>query len=346
MADVTVIGAGVFGLSIAWRCLSRGATVRVIEKRHVGAGSSGGIVGALAPHVPENWNEKKAFQLDSLLMAQDFWAEVDAASGLSSGYARLGRLQPIADDKAHALAETRKTGAKELWQGRAQWQVIPASQAGDWAPSSPSGHLIHDTLSARINPRAACDSLAKAIIAKGGVIAQGDGTAATGTTVWATGYEGLLELSANHTRSVGNGVKGQAVLLRHDAKDQPQLFADGLHIIPHADGTVAIGSTTEREFDTPSATDNGCDDLLIRARTAFPVLGDAPEILRWAGVRPRARTRAPMLGAYPDKPGHFIANGGFKIGFGMAPKIADVMADLMLDGRDHIPADFRVEANY
>ena len=66
---------------------------------------------------------------------------------------------------------------------------------------------------------------------------------------------------------------------------------------------------------------------------------------RWAGIRPRARTRAPMLGAWPDRAGHFIANGGFKIGFGMAPKVAQTMADLILDGRDTIPAAFRVEAN-
>jgi glycine/D-amino acid oxidase-like deaminating enzyme len=37
-----------------------------------------------------------------------------------------------------------------------------------------------------------------------------------------------------------------------------------------------------------------------------------------------------------------VANGGFKIGFGMAPKVAEVMADLVLDGRDGIPEGFRV----
>ena len=66
---------------------------------------------------------------------------------------------------------------------------------------------------------------------------------------------------------------------------------------------------------------------------------------RWAGVRPRARSRAPMLGAWPGRPGHFVANGGFKIGFGMAPKVAEVMADLVLAGRDAIPEGFRVEDN-
>jgi glycine oxidase len=68
-ADVTVRGGGIFGLSIAWACLQHGAKVRVIETAGWGAGSSGGLVGALSPHVPEAWNAKKAFQLESLLMA-------------------------------------------------------------------------------------------------------------------------------------------------------------------------------------------------------------------------------------------------------------------------------------
>ena len=67
-------GAGIFGLSVAWACLKRGARVRVVDPGGPGTGSSGGLVGALAPHVPENWNPKKAFQLDSLLMADGFWA--------------------------------------------------------------------------------------------------------------------------------------------------------------------------------------------------------------------------------------------------------------------------------
>jgi glycine oxidase len=52
-----------------------------------------------------------------------------------------------------------------------------------------------------------------------------------------------------------------------------------------------------------------------------------------------------VLGAHPVHDGQFIANGGFKIGFGMAPKVAEVMADLVLDGVDRIPAGFRPEAS-
>ncbi|MCV2881636.1 NAD(P)/FAD-dependent oxidoreductase [Actibacterium sp. XHP0104] len=342
--DVTIRGAGAFGLSVGYAIARRGARVRVVEPRRVGAGSSGGIVGALAPHTPERWNDKKAFQFDSLIMASEFWADVAQVSGRSPGYGRTGRLQPVADDRALTLAQERAEQAGDLWQGKAIWELRPASDFGDWAPPSPSGMVIHDTLTGRLHPAQACAALAAGISALGGEIVIGDAPDA-GAVIWATGYEGLLDLSHEMGKPVGNGVKGQAILLRHDRRDLPQLFADTIHFVPHADGTLAIGSTSEREFDAPDTTDALLDDLYARAMTVVPALRGAEVLSRWAGVRPRAKSRAPMLGPWPGRPGHFIANGGFKIGFGMAPKVAQVMADLVLKGQDDIPAAFRVEAS-
>lgn len=341
MVDVTVRGAGIFGLSVAWACARRGAKVQVIETVTVGAGSSGGVVGALSPHVPEAWNDKKAFQLDSLLMAADWWAGVEAASGLSSGYGRLGRLQPLADARAVDAARQRGEGAKALWQGRADWRVLPATGAA-WEPLSPSGWLVQDTLSARIAPREALAALVAGLQALGGTLVIGEGRD-RGLVVHATGLAGLLALSQSLGRKVGSGVKGQALTIRYPAEGAPQLFVYGLHIVPHADGTVAIGSTSETSWVDPGP-DAALEGLLARAVQALPVLAGATVVTRWAGIRPRAASRAPVLGAIPGQPGHFIANGGFKIGFGMAPNIAELMADLLLDGQDHIPPPFRVEA--
>ena len=341
--DLTVMGGGIFGLACAWEAARRGARVRLIERHALGAGSSGGLVGALAPHVPENWNDKKQFQLESLLMAGDWWAEVAATGGTDPGYLRSGRLQPIPDDRALTNARARIAESETLWQGRATWRVIPATGAA-WEPHSPTGYLIQDTLTARLHPRRAVAALTAALRAKGADILIGD-HAPQGPTLWATGYPGLIDLNTAFAQPVGAGVKGQALLLRHDARDLPQLFADALHIVPHADGTTAIGSTSENTWDDPAATDAQLDAILARAIAAIPALAQAPVIDRWAGIRPRARTRAPMLGAWPGRPGHFIANGGFKIGFGMAPKVACVMADLILSGQDGIPPGFTVAAN-
>ncbi len=344
MVDVTVMGAGIFGLSVAYACQMRGAKVRVIDDVAVGAGSSGGLVGALAPHTPHRWDAVKIFQLESLLMAQDHWRMVDELSGVSSGYGRIGRLQPIPTPRMLALSQERHEDAKTMWRGRAQWSVVASDAFGAWAPKSKTGFLVHDTLSARMRPRGAAHSLAGAIVALGGEVLFGDHKP-LGKVVWATGYRGLLALSREFGFEVGNGVKGQSAILEYDAGEVPQLFANSLYVVPHSNGTLAVGSTSERSFDVPDQVDQNLDELLGRVFTQFPFLAKAKVLEKWAGVRPRSNTMAPMLGKYPGKDGQFIVNGGFKTGFGMAPKIGAAMADLVLEGDSTaIPDTFAVKA--
>ena len=342
MDDVTIRGAGIFGLSIAWECARRGAKVTVVDPQGIAAGSSGGIVGALAPHVPENWNSKKAFQFDSLMMAEAFWTQVEQSGGKSSGYARLGRIQPVLDTAALELAYQRGETAKCLWKGLARWMVTDTPP--NWAPPSPTGFWIVDSLTARINPNAACHALVAALQVKGVQIArQADDR---GAVLWATGMHDLLRISALRGRAFGIGVKGQAALFEFDQSTAPQIFADTLHFVPHEDGTLAVGSTSEREYEGIDTGDGQLDNLIEKAQRVLPELKSARILKRWAGVRPRSRSRAPVLGAHPIENGAFIANGGFKIGFGMAPKIAQIMADLILEGRDAIPTEFRPEASF
>ena len=344
MTSVTIIGAGIFGLSCAWEMARRGASVRVIEAIRIGAGASGGQIGALSPHSPENWNPKKAFQLDSLLAAQDFWAEVARTSGRDAGYARTGRLQPVADAQAGDRLHDRIAQAAERWPA-AMGMALTARPDSALIPRSDIGLWLADGLSARLAPRAALAALAGAITARGGVIDVGQAARPgdlDGPVLWATGARGLMDLGHDLGRPVGIGVKGQSATLALPLPPTtPQILADGLHIVPHADGTVAVGSTTETDF-ADGAPDARIDALIARARAICPALADAPVIERWAGLRPRARSRAPLLGPWPGRPGHVVANGGFKIGFGMAPAVAAVIADLMLEGRDRIPDGFRL----
>lgn len=339
MSDLTILGAGIFGLSIAWRAVQAGARVQVIDPGGPGAGASGGLVGALAPHAPEAWTAAKALQLQALLQAPDWWAGVEAASGLPSGYARIGRVQPLADDRAIARARDRARAATDLWAGQARWFLRTADAPGD--PVSPTGLLAEDTLSARITPRLALAALVAAIRAKGGqVLTSGE---MRGPVIHATGAAGLRDLSADLARPVGRGEKGQAMVLRRDLGTAPQIYAPGLHIVPHPGETVAIGSTAERDYDRPDSTDDRLDDLLERACALLPLLSGAPVVTRWAGERPRSASRQVILGPWPGRPGHFIANGGFKTGFAMAPLAAGLITDLVLSGKDHIPPGLRFD---
>ncbi|MDS9467022.1 FAD-dependent oxidoreductase [Paracoccus sp. MBLB3053] len=329
-AKLNVAGAGIFGLSCAWELVRRGRPVRVYDSIRIGAGSSGGHVGALAPHAPENWNPKKQIQLDALIAASDWWAEVARVGGTDPGYARSGRIQPVPEGAEDRMRE-RIEAARINWP---EWGGMELTDAprGPLTPVSPSGLWLVDRLTARISPRRAAAALAAAIRARGGEIIEGT-HAPDEPAIWATGVAGLAPFG-------GNGVKGQSALLEFDARDQPQVFADAVHIVPHADGTVAIGSTSERDA-ADLGTDHQLDALIAKARALCPVLANAPVVDRWAGIRPRAKSRAPIVGPWPGRPGHFVANGGFKIGLAMAPAAAGMLADLILDGQDRIPEGFR-----
>ena len=54
MVDLIVRGAGVLGLTVAWEAAKRGLKVCILDPNGIASMASGGIVGALAPHVPEN----------------------------------------------------------------------------------------------------------------------------------------------------------------------------------------------------------------------------------------------------------------------------------------------------
>lgn len=338
MGRITIIGAGVFGLACGHAFARRGAAVRVIEATRIGAGASGGQVGALAPHDPAQWNDKKQIQLEALIAAGDYWAEVARAGGTDPGWARTGRISTPQGDVAAKLA-----GAARHWPGFSlRLEDIDHPLLG-------AGEVLFDTLTARISPRRACAALAAAIRALGGVIEEGAGprhpdefSPLPGPCIWATGAAGLDMLSADLGRDMGRAIKGQSASLRLSLPDAPQLFLDGLHVVPHADGTLAIGSTTERDFDRPETTDMALDSLIARARALCPPLADAPVTERWAGLRPRAQSRAPLLGPWPGRDGHWVANGGFKIGLAMAPWAGEALAGWIAGGPCLVPEGWRL----
>ncbi len=354
--DVCVIGAGIFGLSVAWAARQRGLTVQVIEAKDIGAGASGGIVGALSPHIPEQWNPKKQFQFEALTTAEDHWTQIDARSGLSSGYGRAGRLMPLPSQAAANRALDRATDAQTHWGTAAAWSVLPPDAAPNLVPNAPFG-LIHETLSARLHPLNACRALAAALRAQGVQILTHTPTQATpkarfetptgpiqaGQIVLAAGVPGFDLLAPLLGQVTGKGVKGQAALLGASlSPDTPVIFDDGLYIVPHANGTTAIGSTSENTYVDAVTTDTKLDALIAQARILCPVLKAAPVLQRWAAARPKARRRDPMLGPVPDHPSLFLATGAFKIGFGIAHKVGAALADCLTDQDPHLPESFIV----
>ena len=336
------------GLWAAVHAERLGIETLLVDAGRFGQGASGGLLGALMPHMPDKWSEKKQFQFDALVSLEAEIVALEAATGLSAGYRRAGRLIPLPKPHLRQIALGHSRDAETHWsQGGREfhWHVLDAAPVPGWIdPVAAESGFVFDTLAARVAPRALLQVL-QGFLAKArhvrlveglsidgidpdkGVATTSEGDIRFGRCILSAGYKSfpiLDGLTRDRKSALGQPVKGQAALLKADIDDShPVIFRDGLYIVPHEGGLVAIGSTSENRFEDPLSTDGQLDDLLAAARTMAPALVGADVIERWAGLRPKAVDRDPMVGAHPDHPSLIALTGGFKVSFGLAHRLAE-----------------------
>ncbi|MEM6906509.1 MAG: FAD-dependent oxidoreductase, partial [Pseudomonadota bacterium] len=350
---VVVIGAGVFGLWVAREALHAGLSVVVTDRAGPGAGASGGVVGALTPHMPVRWRPLKELQLRALLSLEAEAASLTAETGLETGYRRAGRLSPLIDARARARAEEQALAAREVWRGEAAFRVLdtpPEAYAPVLPPESCAEGCVSDTLSARIDPRRYLQALGAAVersaeirrgwtareVSPEGHVRFDRGEIQAGNVVIAAGWESFPLAPV----AQGQGVKGQAAVLGADLpEDMPVIQAPDLYVVRQGRGRVAVGSTSEKVWDH-GAPDQGLEAVIDRARRFCPGLSTAPVLERWAGIRPKAPGREPMAGPVPGTR-IVMATGGYKIGLGIAHEVGKALA-AGIAGQPHpaLPPEF------
>jgi glycine/D-amino acid oxidase-like deaminating enzyme len=347
--DTAIVGAGVLGLWAALHAARRGEKVIVLEKRKIGAGASGGFLGALMPHMPDNWNAKKQMQFDGLESLEHVVAELEEETGIDCGYRRCGRVMPVTNEKLIGQIERRILGAKDHWQSKYSMSVSNASSLShELNPEIATHGIQHDTLSARINPRQylmalgfnvrkSCDLKEGADVAsiepandQVDVVLKDGSRIVAGNLIVANGYEAYELLrpfmaDMNNGKPIGRGVKGQAVLLEYKHDDtMPVYYHDGSYIVPQKNNRIAIGSTSVNDWSeqAPDNFDYNNMDFYHRAIQLVPALKDARIIDRWAGVRPRNtlenRGTEPFFETVPGQKRLHALIGGFKITLGIA----------------------------
>ncbi|MGI9511286.1 MAG: NAD(P)/FAD-dependent oxidoreductase [Anderseniella sp.] len=368
--DVVIIGAGVVGLWCALKARQRGMSAVVVEKRRIGQGASGGILGALMPHRPVQWTDTKAFQLAALLSLETEVANLEAATGLSCGYARCGRVMPINSQSYLVEHEQWQAASEGVWPAAClsgqpvSWDILRGAPDPAWPVLTPGFEAYSfDTLSARINPRKLLAALASSIqpdivVAENCPVARISGDAelvladgrrlSPGRVIVAAGHESSGLLQPVLQRELGRGVKGQAVLLRPTDRSfdgMPIIYSRGTYVIAHEDGLVAVGSTSQWNFADANVDEAVSQELVQRATDLCPGLADAAMVEQWAGTRPRAAGPDPVIGPLPDAPRIIVASGGFKITLGIAHRMADAALDLAIDEACELPAGFSVQAH-
>lgn len=351
--DVAIVGGGIFGLACACACARKGCSSIVLERDVVGSGASGGPVGAMAPFSPHPWTPLKQFQFDGLVSAEAYWEGVDREAGTGSGYGRVGRIVPLLSEQARERALISAAAAESHWGGRFSMSIEPGDGTLAGSGSGRFG-IVRDTLSARIGPMAACLALrqvarnlgikvleqCKVKCAEPGRVLTEAGEIRSGTTVLAAGADTFRLLDNTVPEILGGGVKGQAALVEYDLPGAPVIQAGRIFVVPHANGTVGIGSTREPEWDDRYGTDERLDNVIDEAGSILPAMRNARLLRRWAGLRPRAVRSNPLVGPVPGRRGLYVATGGHGIGFSIAHMVGDIVAAMILGLPHNLPPEF------
>ncbi|NQX79662.1 MAG: FAD-binding oxidoreductase, partial [Hyphomicrobiaceae bacterium] len=269
--DVCVIGGGVIGLWVAYFLSRNGLSIALVEKKTCGSGASGGVLGALMAYSPENWSNKKQFQFDALVELPKLIESLEEETAQPTGYMRCGRIMPIRKLNFLERADLRSSQADKLWchgNEKFSFNVVNTSDKlidgdGEWLASefTTYGHVL-DTLTARVNPKLYTTALKARLLTSPHVdilehwtfgyfdethhtVYNREGTRSiiSREIVLTAGYQTFAILQPIVDRMIGNGIKGQAaVFICPNSIENPLIYDDGIYIVPHENGTCAVGS--------------------------------------------------------------------------------------------------------
>ncbi len=348
-----MIGAGVIGLSCAWRAAERGLRVTVLDREHPGSGASGVAAGMVAPLGEATWGEEAGlgFAIDSAASWPGFAEELTEASGLDVAFRRRGALHLALDrDEAEELRRRhelqRSLGLAADWLRPSECRAI---QPGISPSAGPGVSALDD---GEVDPSRVIEALLAALANAGANILNGvevcgllgderlvSGVRTTdgrefpgGSVLLATGaWSGSLDWLPATAQLPVRPVKGQILTLQGPAADpvcERLIVTERVYLVPRPDGRLLIGATVEdRGFDT-SVTAGGVYELLREAYRVFPEVSELELIATRAGLRPASPDNLPLIGsAGPD--GLLVATGHWRNGVMLSPATAEAIAGLV-----------------
>jgi glycine oxidase len=353
VTDVVVAGAGLIGLSVAWRSAQRGLSVTVVDDAP-GSGASYAAAGMLAPVTEAAYCEEPLLRLcqASLQRYPGFVAELVRAGGVQVGLRTAGTLVVGFDeDDVRALGELhafqQELGlAAERLTGRESRRREPAL-----TPRVRGGLLVPGDHS--VDPRALHASLLAAATAAGVRMIRAraeavrvEGGRATGLRL--AGGEELaadavvLALGARSPSLTGvpplpvRPVKGQILRLRGAAgllSGTVRALVRGrqVYLVPYADGGLVVGATVEERGFDAAVTAGAVHDLLHDAIEVVPGITEVDLVQTLARWRPGSPDNAPLLGP-SALPGLVLATGHYRNGVLLTPLTGEVIAELLASG--------------
>jgi glycine oxidase len=349
--DAVVIGAGLIGLSCAWRAARRGLSVLVVDRADApGAETSAVAAGMLAPVTEADFGEEPLLRVN--LAGRERWpafaAELEERSGLPTGFRESGALVVAADrddaEELHRLHDFQVSlGLDVEWLPPGRCRRLEPGLS----PRIAGGVLAHGD--GHVDPRAVLRALAAAVdeLALGVEVEAIEHQTGRVTGVRTSAGEidcGAVVVAAGAWSPAlapfGEGppvrpVKGQILELRvRGAMEEPLsriVRTPRCYLVARGDGRVVLGATVEEQgFDT-TVTADGVYRLLEAAWEVLPEVGELELVEARAGLRPGTPDNGAIVGP-GELDGLIWATGHWRNGVLLAPLTGDAVAELLAGG--------------
>lgn len=340
------------GCSIAWRLAQSGLKVAVIERGRVGCEASRAAAGMLSPQ-GESQTAGPFFDLclRSRAMYRSFSDELSEASGIDVEYKDEGTL--------FVLVEGEDQEEKPRW---AAWQLeaglplefVSAEDIHKIEPSvtESATRAIFLPLEHQVENRRLMDALEVAMVRAGVELIEDSEVTALDTLHGRVvgvlcGSErlpsGLVVAAAGTWSSqllepIGLNLsiipaRGQMIAVRGRAGDINRVIhSSRVYIVPRRDGRILIGATVEYAGFQKAVTVDAIKTLLSAAVELVPSLRELEIVETWSGLRPDTIDHLPIIGPSGIE-NLLLATGHFRNGVLLAPITAQLIGEIIVDGR-------------
>ena len=353
--EVVVVGAGIVGLTVAWRTASTGRHVTLVDP-DPGRGATWAAAGMLAPVSEAHFGEEAlaALNLAAAAAWPGFARDLESASGRSVHYRADGTLLVAGDPSDRAatdrvLAFHQAIGLPACRLGaRACREAEPLLAPGiSGGVDLPDDHQVDNraTVAALVDAcRAAGITLRADRVTgvdvvggrvRGVALADGGSLRCAVVVVAAGSRSGEIDGVPEAWRPPVRPVRG--VTVRLQAPDGvPRLrrtvralvHGRSCYLVPRDDGGLVLGATVEERGSALDVPLGGLADLIEDARRIVPALDEYSVLELAPGLRPGSPDNGPIVGTTPVT-GLVMATGHYRNGVLLAPVTADEVVRLL-----------------
>ena len=332
MKTVTIAGAGIIGLTTAWRLAQRGWKVTVFDHREAVSEASWAAAGMLAPGGEIDSNGALAkIALHSLSLYPIFVRGLEVDSGLSIEYRPCGAIEVAFDDAA--LAELNAKAARQAAVGI---ESEPCRYR-EWAGRLYSGDATVDPLSINEALLAACRNhgvvireheAVTEVLPNGSGVRTEEGDYPSDRVIIAAG---AWSSSLVPGLPPVHPVRGHLLYFEMPPGLLPTIVRSGhTYVFQREAGGLIAGSSMEHVGFDRTVDASVVEDIHKRAAKLVPALADAKPLDYWNGLRP-ATDVGPVLGRL-GATNVWTAYGHFRNGILLAPDTAQGIAEEFGEG--------------